>query len=72
MDFNGSSSSDDNGIVSYEWDFGDGDTGSGVQLSHVYTSSGTYNAVLTVTDSSGQTATDTLEITVEPSLGSPV
>ncbi len=72
VDFNGSSSSDDNGIVSYEWDFGDGDTGSGVQLSHVYTSSGTYNAVLTVTDSSGQTATDTLEITVEPSLGSPV
>uniref|UniRef100_UPI00257BDDEB PKD domain-containing protein n=4 Tax=Maribacter TaxID=252356 RepID=UPI00257BDDEB len=72
VDFNGSSSSDDNGIVSYEWDFGDGDTGSGVQLSHVYTSSGTYNAVLTVTDSSGQTATDTLGVTVEPSLGSPV
>ncbi|MDF4204118.1 PKD domain-containing protein, partial [Maribacter sp. SA7] len=72
VDFNGSSSSDDNGIVSYEWNFGDGDTGSGVQLSHVYISSGTYNAVLTVTDSSGQTATDTVEITVEPSADSPI
>lgn len=41
-------------IVRYEWSFGDGATGSGVETSHVYTTAGSYRAVLTVTDNAGR------------------
>jgi cyanophycinase-like exopeptidase len=51
-------------IVSYEWDFGDGDTASGMIVTHAYSSEGTYSAVLTVTDSNGGTDDDTAVITV--------
>lgn len=40
----------DRSIVSYDWDFGDGTTGSGVNMSHAYAAYGTYTATLTVTD----------------------
>ena len=51
-----STSSDSNGrIVSYAWDFGDGSTGSGLQLSHTYATAGTYRVVLTITDDTGET-----------------
>ncbi len=52
--FNGSASTDSDGsIVSYEWDFGDGSSGSGATTSHTYTQAGTYTASLTVTDNGG-------------------
>ncbi|NIM10883.1 MAG: PKD domain-containing protein [Candidatus Aminicenantes bacterium] len=51
-------------IVSYEWNFGDGNTASGMIVTHAYTSEGTYSAVLTVTDSNGGTDDDTAVITV--------
>ncbi|WP_282075697.1 PKD domain-containing protein, partial [Maribacter aquivivus] len=72
VDFNGSASSDDSGVVSYSWDFGDGSTGTGIQLSHIYTTAGTFNALLTVTDADGLMNTDTVEIIVEPSADSPI
>ncbi len=37
-------------IASWDWDFGDGDTASGVTANHAYTSFGTYTATLTVAD----------------------
>ena len=40
----------------YAWAFGDGITGTGQNPSHAYTSSGSMNAVCTVTDSTGSTA----------------
>jgi chitodextrinase len=40
-------------IVSYEWDFGDGTTGSGISTSHTYNKSGEYTIILTVTDDLG-------------------
>ena len=52
--FDGSNSRDDNGIASYQWDFGDGDSASGVTLSHEFDSSGTYTVALSVTDTAGQ------------------
>lgn len=53
--FDGSASSDDGQIVSYAWNFGDGDTGSGIRPGHSYEAAGTYNVVLTVTDDRGLT-----------------
>lgn len=40
-------------IVSYEWDFGDGSTGTGVRVTHPYTLAGKYRVNLTVTDDQG-------------------
>jgi len=55
-DFNASGSYDPDGsIVSYSWDFGDGTTGSGVTVSHIYPYEGTFLVTLTVTDDSGKT-----------------
>jgi PKD repeat protein len=65
--FDGSNSYDPDGtIVSYDWDFGDGNTGSGVTTSHVYTTDGTFTVTLTVTDNDGLTDTDTCQVTVIP------
>lgn len=63
--FNGAGSSDSDGaIASYAWNFGDGTTGSGVSTSKTYAAAGTYNAVLTVTDNLGATATAGVTVTV--------
>ena len=62
--FDASASFDNIGITSYEWDFGDGETGSGINPTHTYSSSGIYTVILTVSDSGGMTATDTSLITV--------
>ncbi|HDK26349.1 MAG TPA: PKD domain-containing protein, partial [Candidatus Atribacteria bacterium] len=51
-------------IVSYEWDFGDGDTGTGVTLNHTYPNVGTYTVILTVTDSNGKKGYANVEVTV--------
>ena len=63
-DFNGSTSSDDGGVVSYAWEFGDGTTGSGVQVSRRYSSSGSRTVTLTVTDAEGLTNSASEVITV--------
>lgn len=51
-------------IVSYDWNFGSGRTGSGVTISKGYDTAGTYTVTLTVTDDAGQQATTTLSVTV--------
>lgn len=43
-------------IVGYEWDFGDGATGSGVQPTHRYTLPRVYNVTLKITDDLGRTS----------------
>ena len=52
--FDASKSSDvDDKIIAYDWDFGDGSKGNGVNVSHVYPLPGTYTVQLHVTDASG-------------------
>ncbi len=46
--------------VSYEWDFGDGQTGSGPNPIHTYTSIGSYIAVVTATNKLGRAVADTV------------
>lgn len=70
----GSASTDDTGIVQYDWDFGDGGIGEGQNSGHVYNAAGTYIVTLKVTDQAGQTATDTTEVTLvkgEPPIAQP-
>ncbi|MBP1703975.1 MAG: Chitinase, partial [Chloroflexi bacterium] len=60
--FDGSASTGQVPLVSWRWDFGDGATASGVVVQHTYTSAGTFNVQLTVTDQRGQTSSSTASI----------
>jgi parallel beta-helix repeat protein len=51
-------------ITGYDWDFGDGQGGSGKTVSHIYYRRGTIPVTLRITDSSLRTATATKEILV--------
>jgi PKD repeat protein len=64
--FNASASTASAGrrIVSYVWDFGDGASAAGVQVTRQYTQARTYNVTLTVTDDIGRTATVTKAVEV--------
>ena len=62
FDASGSTAGPGRSIASYEWDFGDGATGSGKQASHAYNAFGSYTAKLTVTDSTSHTDTRTTTV----------
>ncbi len=67
--FDASDSRDPDGVIqSYEWDFGDGEAGSGEVVTHVYDSSGGYNVKLTVTDDDGYSESQTLALTVSQTI----
>jgi gliding motility-associated-like protein len=62
--FNGSQSTADLGISTFNWDFGDANTSSNVNNSHSYSSTGSYTATLTVSDNTGCSDTETINVTV--------
>ncbi len=49
---------------SWTWDFGDGTSGTGIQVSHVYSDTGQFDAILTVTNALGCTDKDTFQVLV--------
>jgi len=66
VQFDGYLSYDRDGeIISYEWEFGDGTTGQGMIVSHVYDESGTYDVTLIVKDDDGYEDNITKSIEVE-------
>ena len=63
--FDASSSHDPDGqIVSYQWDFGDSLTASGIDTVHSYNRATTYTVTLTVTDDEGATDSTSLAIPI--------
>ena len=51
-------------IVSYSWDFGDGNSSTGITARHIYNDVGIYTVTLTVTDSDGKKGYNTKVIIV--------
>lgn len=65
INFSSAGSNDTDGtITSYLWDFGDGNTSSAANPSHAYSSTGTYNVSLTVTDNDGGIGVDNTTATI--------
>jgi PKD repeat protein len=70
--FDGSGSFDPDGtIVAYDWDFGDGNTGTGVSPTHTYAADGLYTVALTVTDDGGATNTAMTTATISSAPNQP-
>lgn len=67
VDFDASASYDNDGtIISYEWDFGDGNAIlSGAQVSHEFYNPGIYTITLTVHDNDGLTSMTTRQVAVQ-------
>ena len=59
---------ENNGIVRYDWSFGDGSILStqAPRISHTYVNPGNYTVSLTVTDNDGETATTSMIVSVVP------
>ncbi|MFH0908597.1 MAG: TIGR03790 family protein [bacterium] len=71
--FDGGGSSDADGYVTnWVWDFGDGQTGVGSSIPHVYTNPGLVVAKLTVMDDDGASSSTTMLLRVNPSVGTMV
>ncbi len=65
--FDGRGSTDEDGdALTFAWTFGDGATGTSPTPQHAYSSAGTYDVGLTVTDPSGASDSATVQVTVLP------
>jgi cytochrome c len=64
VQFSAAGTDPDGDALTYAWDFGDGGRSFLQNPSHTYATNGNYTATVTVTDSRGATATDTMVVTV--------
>ena len=63
--FDASASDDSDGtIANYAWNFGDDSTGTGITISHTFTTAGSYTVTLTVTDNDSATNSTTENINI--------
>lgn len=69
--FSSALSTDDNGISSYSWSFGDGNNSVLANPAHSYLADGSYTVTLTVTDAEGLTDTAQQTVTVASAGTSP-
>jgi chitinase len=68
--FDGTGSSDrDGNVVSYAWEFGDGNTDTGSNPTHSYADAGKYRVTMTVKDNDGATSSDVTLADVESKSG---
>jgi PKD repeat protein len=66
VQFDGSGSSDPDGsVAAYLWDFGDGNTATGVNPTHTYATASLFTVTLTVTDDDGADDSATTTATIE-------
>jgi len=67
IQFNGSNSSDNIGIVSYLWNFGDSSTNTSEVALHKFTNSGMFNVSLNTTDAAGNSGFAYVTVTIRDS-----
>ncbi len=65
IDFKGSSSNKDGSVVSYYWNFGDGETSNLQNPTHIYLKNGSYIAILNVIDNDGNIGRKNIKIYVQ-------
>ncbi len=65
INFNALDSSDNKKIISYRWNFSDGNIITGKTVKHEFKEEGTYEIKLTVIDDAGNTDTDTVTVVVK-------
>ena len=63
--FDAGGSRDNVGITKVLWDFGDGESATGLSVSHVYDTAGVFNVTLTVEDGAGNKNIDHVLVTVQ-------
>ncbi len=51
-------------VLSFNWNFGDGNSAQGVDVTHSYADNRVYSATLTVTDDSGAASSDSVAVTI--------
>ncbi|HEX6023794.1 MAG TPA: ThuA domain-containing protein [Solirubrobacter sp.] len=64
VSFSATGTDPDGDPLTYSWNFGDSGTSTAQNPSHTYTSAGTFNAVVTVSDGRGGTGSATVPVTV--------
>ncbi len=65
VNFTAGGTDPDNDALTYTWNFGDGTTGTGAAISHIYTVAGIITVTVTIDDGVGGTTTSTVMVTVK-------